>query len=69
MSKSPLRVVSNAIFDPSPDHVGSTSIPRENVISRCPLPSTPITKMSGSLAPPLLYAISFPLGENDAPIN
>src|SRR5437762_1428811 len=69
MSELPLRFVSNAIRDPSPDHVGSMSLPRENVISRCPLASGAMTKTSASPEPALLYAISVPSGDQDAPIE
>ena len=42
-STLPLRFVSNAIREPSPDQVGSTSAPREKVISRWPVASGAIT--------------------------
>src|SRR5204862_177101 len=45
MSELPLRFVSNAMRVPSPDQAGSMSLPRENVISRWPLPSGAMTKM------------------------
>ena len=54
MSELPFRLVSKAIRVPSPDQVGSMSLPREKVISRSPLASGAITKMSASVFPALL---------------